>query len=303
MEKIYIISHQCPDLDSVAASIALAELKNALHSDYQYIPARLGKINKETEYILDKYGFEVPRLLTDGTNKKLILVDHNEESQSIKNREKGEVLEILDHHKINFSSHFPLFINIKPWGSSCSILYEEFEKNKVKISRNLAGILLSAVLSDTVITKSPTCTPIDKKIITSLAKIAKVSDWKKHGLKQFKVKSNIASMSNSQILTSDLKFFKGSIDYACGQIETVCSAELKSRENLLLQDMKKFRLKKKLHTVILLITDIIKEGSQILVASKNDSIFEKSLNVKLKNSRVFVPGIMSRKKQIAPKMQ
>lgn len=301
-QKIYIIGHKYPDLDSVIASISYATLKNQLEKTKKYHPAITGEINKITKFVLKKYNFNKPKILENIKNKKIILVDHNEFSQSAKGVEKAKIIEILDHHKVNFQYSEPIKFTTLPLGSTNSIIYNLNKKHNIKINKNMAGIMLSAILDDTVITKSPTCTEIDKKIIKELSKLAKIDNWKKYGIEMFKIKSNVSDKTAQEIIKLDFKDFNFKAGkFGIGQIETVDLLELKKREEELLKKLTKLKNTENYHSVILFITDIIKEGSLFLIATNDQKKIEQALKAKLENNKVYINGIISRKKQVIPK--
>ena len=303
MPKIFVIGHKIPDLDSIAGAISYANLKNAIEKTQNYIPIKTGNINKETKYALQKFNFDSPKILKSAKNKNIILVDHNEFSQAILNIEKSKIIEIVDHHKLDFKYSEPIQVNIKPWGSVCSIIYEEYLKYNIKINKNLAGLMLSAILVDTVITKSPTCTEKDIKIIKELAKITKINDWKKFGMDLFKIKSSVSKLSEMEIIKSDYKdFLFKTGKFGIGQVETVNLKEFDNRQEKILTELNKIKNENNYHTVILFITDIINEGSLFLIATNDLKNIEKALDKKFNNNTVYIEKIISRKKQVIPKL-
>jgi len=302
-DTIYVIGHKSPDLDSVVAAITYAILKNKLEGTDRYIPAVAGEINKVTEFVLEKYGFEKLKVLDSAENKAFILVDHNEKSQRLKENENTLIMEIVDHHKLNFSYSEPIPVLIKAWGSTNSIIYKEYKNNNIEIDKNLAGLMLSAILDDTVITKSPTCTDFDKEIIEELAKLAGVDNWQEYGMEMFKVKSSISEMSAEEIIKLDYKNFEfeqGKI--GAGQVEVVDLKEVENKYDELLVEMKKIQEAGKYHSIVLMITDIIKEGSVVLVVTNDQEKMEKALENKLVDGQVYIEGLLSRKKQLTPNL-
>lgn len=300
-QKIYIIGHKSPDLDSVASAISYANFKNKQKNANMYIPAVTADINQVTKFVLDKFNFKTPEILSDASNKKFILVDHNEFSQALEKMDEAEIVEILDHHKINFKYDLPITINIKPWGSTCSILAQMYFDNNIEIDRSLAGLMLSAILDDTLITKSPTCVDKDRKLIEKLAKLAGVSNWQKYGFEMFKVKSSVKNFTDLEIIKNDFKDFEFKTGkFGIGQVETVDLSEFDSRAETLLTAMEKMRAKENYYSVVLFFTDIINEGSRFLIASNNKEEIIKALGGELKNNKVYISGIMSRKKQVVP---
>ena len=156
MKTIYICGHKSPDLDSVMGSISYAYLKSQVDTKHEFKPVITGSVNNETAYILDKYDIQAPGVLDSIANQSVILVDHNEGHQAIDGLAEAEILEVIDHHKLDFSYHTPIKIIIEPIGSSCSVIYKMFRAEGIDIPQNLAAGMLAAVLTDTVITKSPT---------------------------------------------------------------------------------------------------------------------------------------------------
>jgi len=302
-DKIYIIGHKNPDLDSVAAAYAMATCKNAIENTDIYTPVIVDEINKETAFALEKFNFALPGKIEEIMGAKLILVDHNEFSQAIDGVEQAIILEIVDHHKIDFKYHEPIIVTTRPWGSCCTMVYQLFMKGKMNIDKNLAGLMLSAILVDTVITKSPTCLDIDRETIIELSAIAGIDDWQKFGMDIFKVRSSVSEMPVEAIIKSDFKdfIFKAGT-FGIGQVETVDLEEYSSREEEILADLKNLKEQESYHTTILFITDIIKEGSKFFVVSDDIAGVEKAMNAKFVDQRAYLPGIMSRKKQVMPEM-
>ncbi len=300
-EKIYIIGHKSPDLDSVASAIAYAWLKNTFEKTDKYVPAVAGSLNKETDYILKKYSFDKPELLDSIANKNIILVDHNDPSQSADGVEEAEIIEVLDHHTINFSYKKPIDFRVRPWGSTCTLITQMAMNMGLKIEKEMASLMLSAVLVDTVIGKSPTFTPVDQKIIDYLKEIAQIDDWKAFGMEIFKVRSNVSELSPEEIIMSDFKDFefKG-YKFGIGQVETVDLNDLAEKESEILNKLEEIRKEKDYHTITLFITDIIKEGSLFLVSSQDMDSVEKALGTKITDNKVYIDGIISRKKQVLP---
>lgn len=298
---IYVIAHKSPDLDSTVGAIIYAAYKNKKTNTKNYLPVTPGPLNKETGYILEKFGFDKPEILNSLAGKEVILVDHNEFSQAQDGVDEAKILEVVDHHKIDFHYNEPIIFETYPLGSSCSIVAGKYWEDSFELTREEASILLAGILVDTVITKSPTCTETDKEIIDRLSKISGIKDWRAFGMEIFKVRSDITEFSDDAILKNDFKDFNFKAGkFGIGQIETADLSVFAGREDALLGAMEVLRLKDGYHSIILFITDIIKEGSQFLVASGDEATIEKALGASLINGRLYIPGIMSRKKQVVP---
>ncbi|MFH1565302.1 MAG: manganese-dependent inorganic pyrophosphatase [bacterium] len=297
---IYIIGHKSPDLDSIAAAVSYAYLKNKIDPENKYIAARAGEANMETKYVFEKFDVELPEILNDVAGKKIILVDHNVKEEFVGNMEEVEIIEIIDHHKVKFEYKSPIFIHIEPIGSTCTILAKMFEKNNAAIPKDLAGIMLSAALIDTVITKSPTCAQDDVEIIKKLSEAVGV-DYTDFGIELFKIRSNVKSLPATEILLSDQKDFDiNGKKFSISQVETVDLSEFSELTDKLFEAIKKKKEEDAYHTVILFITDILNKGSRFLVVSDEPEKFEKTFGRKLENNECFIDGIMSRKKQVVP---
>lgn len=298
---IYSIGHKSPDLDSVAAAIALADLKNKIEGKDEYLPAIAGEPNKETVYCLEKFGFSVPEKLPSLKSQKVFLVDHNEESQILDGFAEAEIVGVIDHHKINFKCEKPIEFRNLPWGSTCTILARQYFGKNIALDKKMAGLMLAAVLTDTVITKSPTCTFFDKEIIAKLSEISGIQDWKSFGMEIFKIRGAVSEKSAAEIIKGDFKDFEFKAGkFGIGQVETVDLQEFAAKEELLAAELKKMQAEGDYHSVIIFITDIINEGSKFLVATKDEAAMEKALGGKLESGKIYIPGILSRKKQVVP---
>lgn len=298
--EMYICGHINPDSDSICAAISLSYLKNQLGE--KAIPARLGEISPETKFILDKFNFEKPLLKTSYAGENLFIVDYSDLAQAPKDIKEANIKGIVDHHKLgDITTPTPLECCIRPYGCSNTVIKELFDFYKVDIPKNLAGIMLCAILSDTVIYKSPTCTPNDIKATEDLAKIAGIDDIKALGMEMFLVKSAVKGATPRELLTRDYKdFVMNGYKIGVGQLEVVDLSVFNNMIDDILNEMKNFKKEGNRHSVLLLLTDIINEGSKLLVISDDETIIEKAFDKKLKNHMTYLPGVLSRKKQIIP---
>ena len=299
-ETIYVIGHKSPDTDTVCSSIAYAEfLKKKKVDAIAAIPEEL---NPETKYVLDYFKAKKPLKLNSIKGKKVFLVDHNENTQSPEGINEAEVIGILDHHKIGCSFSAPIFFESKPLGSTATLVAQKMIEQQFKITKQLAGLLISAILSDTVIFKSSTTTEEDIKIAKILAQIAGIKNIKEFGIEIKKQKSNLKGMSAEKIIYSDFKIFEeGNVKFGVGQIETVDLEEAKEKKIELLKKMEEVREKEKVSFLILMLTDIINEGSELLICG-NTSYLEKAFNKEIKNDSIYIKKMMSRKKDLVPEL-
>lgn len=302
MEEILIFGHKNPDTDSICSSLVKQDLDEKLGKANEKA-VRLGNVNKETQYVLDYLGIEAPELINkveDG--QKVILVDHNEAAQSVDNRENAEILEVVDHHRIaDFKTNKPLFYTAKPFGCTSTILFEEYKAQGLEISKKEATLMLSAIISDTLLLKSPTTTEHDKKALAELEKIAGI-DAKDYGLKMLKAGTDTSALSAIEIIQLDEKEFneKGK-KFAVSQVNTADINDVFSRKEDLSFAMEKEIADKNLDLAILVITDIINTNSRIIALGKEKELVEKAFGKKLdSDDSMLLEGVVSRKKQIAP---
>lgn len=298
---IYIIGHKNPDTDSVVSAIAYAIYKGGKEKGYSAVVAR--EINNETKFVLERFGFDCPKILKEvGSDNQFILVDHNEEGQRINGLTSDKIIEIVDHHKFDFQNSLPIEILVKPYGSTSSIIAEKFfdSGNSKKTDKNLAGILLCAILSDTIIFKSPTTTEKDKELAYKLAKIAEISDVEGLGIELFKKKAEITSKGVQEIIKNDFKdFYFGEKKVGIGQIELVDLSEIQKRKDEILSEMSKIVKKNNYFSIILMVTDIINEGSYLWISGNKEVVLKQ---FKIKDDE-FLKGVLSRKKQIVPALK
>jgi manganese-dependent inorganic pyrophosphatase len=304
-DKIYVVGHKSPDTDSVTSAITYANLKNALGMN-EVVPAAAGDINNETKFLLDYFKVPAPEKLTDATDKKVILVDHNEMAQAVDKLNEENIIEIVDHHKIGgIKTGKPIFFLNEPVGATGGIIANLYETNGVKISREMAGLMMAAILSDTVLFKSPTCTPRDKTAVDKLSKIAGV-DPMKFGMDMLKAKSDISAKSAKDILTGDFKKFDFSGTKAgVGQIEVMDLKDLQPKRAAILVEMNNMKEQEKLDMVVLMLTDVIKEASDILFVGNDKAAkgFEKAFGGKISNNSIYKEKVLSRKKQVIPPLE
>ncbi len=314
MSKIYVAGHKSPDTDSICSAIGYAYLRNQLvkaghpyaatHKE-EAVAVRQGDLNPETEFVLKHFGIETPELMTDGAGKKVVLVDHSERGQTLDNIDQAEIIAIIDHHKIgDVTTPNPIvFINM-PTGCTASIVKALFDFFKVEIPREIAGILLAAILSDTVAFKSVTTTDFDKKAAEELAKIAGIDDMMAFAMEMFKAKSDVSGKSPRDLLYRDFKdYTMAGNKVGAGQIEVVSLDLLAEVKDAIYDEMQKVKAEGGYHTIVLMLTDIMKEGTELLVVTDDPSVIEKAFGKKLEGKSVWLDGVMSRKKQVVPPLE
>ena len=302
MEKELVFGHQNPDTDAIGTAIAYSYLQNKL--GYNTEAVALGEPNDETAFALKKFGFEAPRVIKTAANevKEVMLVDHNEPQQSVSDIDQVTVTHVVDHHRImNFNTSMPLFYLAEPVGCTSTIMFGLYKHFKVEIPKNIAGIMLSAIISDTLLLKSPTTTDRDKKAVKELAEIAGV-DYEKYGLEELKAGTNIASKSEKELIDLDAKSFElNGKNVRVAQINVVDLPEALERKEAFLKTMKDSANSEGYDLFMLLITNVLDSDSTALVIGSNEAVasFEKAFG-EVKDSEISLPGVVSRKKQVVP---
>lgn len=301
MEKILVFGHKNPDTDTICSSLvkSILEMKK---NNKEVIAARLGNVNKETQFVLDYLKIDAPVLIEKlEKDQEVILVDHNEFAQSADGIEEAEVIEVIDHHRIyGFQTAEPLYYTAKPYGCTCTILYNMFKEENIEIEKLEATLMASAIISDTLLLKSPTTTKKDVEALEALAKIANI-DINTYGLDMLKAGTDLSSFSINEILNLDAKKvnIKGK-NVIINQVNTASIPDVMEMKEKLEAGMNEIIEKENLDLFLLLITDIVNSDSQAIVLGKETELIEKSYNVKLENNTALLKGIVSRKKQVIP---
>lgn len=303
MEKeTLIFGHKNPDTDTICSAL-VKEILEKKNGNNLARAVRLGNINKETQYALDYLKIEAPELLEKvEEGQEVILVDHNEFNQSVDGIENAKIIEVIDHHRIsNFETSDPLFYTARPYGCTSTILYEEFLQRNIKIEKEEAVLMASAIISDTLLLKSPTTTQHDKKVLEKLAKIAEIN-VNEYGLAMLKAGTDLDDFSAEELVNLDAKKLdKDGKKFVIAQVNTVAIPEVLKRQEELEKAMKEEMTKNELQLFVLAITDILNSNSEIIALGDNaEDIIEKSFDKKLEENRAFLEGVVSRKKQLLP---
>ncbi|MEZ9527024.1 manganese-dependent inorganic pyrophosphatase [Enterovibrio norvegicus] len=300
---MYVVGHKIPDSDSICGAIALAYLKNQIEEPA--VATRLGELSPETAFILDRFGFDAPELKLSYAGEEVYIVDHSELTQAPDDIAQATIVGIVDHHKLgDLTTSTPLECWIRPVGCSNTVIKMMYDFYGVAIPKDIAGIMLCAILSDTVIFKSPTCTTADIRCVEDLAEIAGIEDYKALGMDMFNVKSSVAGTPARDLVMRDFKDFNmnGNL-VGIGQLEVVDLAVFDDIKEELEADIAALKEEGKRHSVMLLLTDIMKEGSELLVVSDDVAIIERAYGQSTENGRVWLDGVLSRKKQVVPPLQ
>jgi manganese-dependent inorganic pyrophosphatase len=297
---IFTCGHKIPDSDSIIGAIAMAYLQNNLGNEA--VAVRQGDINPESQYILDKFNLEAPIFKDSFAGEDIFLVDFNNYTEAPEDLKEANIVGIADHHKLGgLITSNPLDVWIRAVGCSNTIIKEMFDYYEVEIPKDIAGAMMCAILSDTVIFKSPTCTKMDTKICKELAQVAGIENYKELGLEMFKVKSQVEGVPARDLVKRDFKAFDmNGTKVGIGQLEVVDLSIFDNMKNDLIEDIAKLKDEEGFDTVLLLLTDIMAMGSQILVSTNSLDVVEKAWDIKVEDNQFWLDGCLSRKKQVVP---
>ncbi len=301
MSTVLVFGHKNPDTDTITSALAYAELKKKLGMDAEAV--RLGEVNGETQYALDHFRVKAPRLIESvkGEAEEVILVDHNEFQQSADGIEDVRILEVIDHHRIaNFQTADPLYYRAEPVGCTATILLKLYKEHGVEIAADMAGLMLSAIISDSLLFKSPTCTDEDIKAAKELAEIAGV-DAETYGLEMLKAGADLSQKTIEELISLDAKeFAMGDYRVEIAQVNTVDANDVLNRKAEVEVAIANTVAAKNLDLFVFAITNILTNDSEAIVVGPKPELFEQAFNVTLQNGLATLPGVVSRKKQIVP---
>jgi len=301
MSKVLVFGHQNPDTDTISSAIAVDYLLNELGMESEAVA--LGEPNDETMFALEHFQAKAPRVIETAANEvdDVILVDHNERQQSVSDLNEVAIKAVIDHHRIaNFETADPLYIRAEPLGSTATILLKIFKEKDVTLPRDIAGLLLSAVISDTLLLQSPTTTEEDKEAVNELAKIADVN-LNDYGLEMLKAGTDISEKTAKEILNDDAKSFEmGAEHVRIGQVNVVETSDILERKDEILEVMREEIEENDYGLYVLLVTNIIENSSTAIVSGSGYRQFEMAFDKPIQLNTVELEGIVSRKKQVVP---
>lgn len=269
------------------------EMAKVRHRDFPVL-------NEKGQYV----GMISRRNLMNMQKKQIILVDHNERSQAVDGIDEADILEIIDHHRLgNLETISPVFFRNQPLGCTSTIIYQMYHEKNIEIPKQMAGLLLSAIISDTLMFRSPTCTAIDKMMAEDLAQLAEV-DIEEHAKNMFRAGSDFKNKTTEEIFYQDFKVFHtDDCDFGVAQISAMSEEELDKLGKQLQPFMEQVLAEKKLDMVYIMLTDILNESSIVIFAG-NDAgrILSRAFNKAENKDGILLPGIISRKKQMIPQL-
>ena len=301
MGKTLIFGHTNPDTDSICSALAYADLKTKIGADVEAV--RLGAVSAETQFVLDTFTTEAPRLVESvaGEATQVILVDHNERQQSASDIGDVTIAEVIDHHRIaNFETAGPLYYRAEPVGCTATIVFKMFKESGVAVSQQIGGLMLSAIISDTLLLKSPTCTPEDIAAAQELAVIAGV-DLQTYGMELLKAGANLRARSIAQLVSTDSKEFSmGEAKVEIAQVTAIDVDDVLSRQDELEAALRDIVAAKGLDLFLFVVTDILNNDSVAVAVGPRAATVETAYDVTLENNRARLKGVVSRKLQIVP---
>ena len=302
-EKVYIFGHKSPDTDTICSAIALADFYN--QAGYtNYTPARLGEPNNETKFVLKHFGLNLPELITDGAGKNVILVDHNEKSQSIDNREKANILEIIDHHRISdLETGKPLYMTVQPVGCTATMIMVKYLQNGIKPTAAVAGAMVSAIISDTLNFTSPTCTQEDITVALLAGDLAGLGDREAieaYGKKMLEEGASLDGFTNEEILAIDRKPFSfGAVKAFVSQVFTTDPKALVAKKAEMQAEMDKHLQANEAQLSVLVVTGVSDSGSTVIVSGSELALAQRAFDMAGSDEK-YLEGVLSRKSQIVP---
>ncbi|EJK9597847.1 manganese-dependent inorganic pyrophosphatase [Listeria monocytogenes] len=300
MTKTLVFGHKNPDTDTICSAISYAELKKAQGADIEAV--RLGELNSETAFVLDYFQVTSPRLVQTVANEvsEVTLVDHNERQQSADDIDEVTVTAVVDHHRIaNFETSDPLYYRAEPVGCTTTILLKMFRENEVEVSKTVAGLMLSAIISDTLLFQSPTCTEEDKVAAEKLALIADV-DIQTYGMEMLKAGADVSKKTVAELLLDAKEFNMNDNKVEIAQINVVDVNDVLSRraevEALMTQNI----VDKGLDLYLFVITNILTNDSVGIAIGSKTAVVEEAYGVTFVENQAPLKGVVSRKKQVVP---
>lgn len=302
MNKELVFGHQSPDTDAIVAAKAFSYLQNKLGYDTEAVA--LGEPNSETAFVLNYFDEPTPRIIKTAKNEvdSVMLVDHNEFQQSVSDIKDLTITHVVDHHRIsNFQTQQPLYYRAEPVGCCSTIIVKMFDENKVEIPVQLAGLMLSAIISDTLLLKSPTTTDEDRIAVKTLAEIADIG-YEKYGIEMLKAGTNVSAKSDQELIDSDAKSFTmGGKSVRIDQINVVDFDDIDKRQDDIKKAMAAEAKAKSYDLFLVLVTNVLNSDSRLIVVGEPTEAVEKAFNNKLgADATMPLPGVVSRKKQVVP---
>lgn len=299
-DNLVVVGHCSPDTDSAVSAVAYAALLNKI--GISATPFLAGPANNETKFVFKYFNVPLPAVLDNVAGKKVVLVDHNDYSQGVQGLDKADVWHIIDHHSVgNLATKRPIYMSFMPLGSASTVVYTYYVQDKVKIGKSTAGLLMSAILSDTLLMKSPTCTDLDKQVVKYLSKIAGVKDVEQYGLSMFREGYKLDNKTDEELFYYDYKLFsKNGVTFAINQLMGVDDGALESLKARIAQCGSKYLGKRGESMDFIVFTNVLTCNSKILcIGDGAKEICNRAFRC-ADSEAGELRGVVSRKKQVLP---
>ncbi|MBU0546738.1 MAG: manganese-dependent inorganic pyrophosphatase [Patescibacteria group bacterium] len=303
MKEVIIIGHKNPDTDTIVSSILLAELINQTQKPIKgkAIAKASGDLNKEIQFVLNYFSQNIPQKIDSLSSQDVFLVDHGEFEQSIQGIEQANLVGVIDHHKMGgIVTSSPIFYRSEPKGSTATIIAEMFFENQIVLNKKQAGLLLAAIISDTLSLVSPTTTQEDKDMAKKLIDISG-EDMDKLAEQIFEAKSDISGISGKELISRDCKNYEaGEKKFGVSVLETVLPQKAEDIQDEIFTALELVKKEDNLDFIFFALVDILKQESKIFLLEQEKVVAESAFNTKAVGRFLILPGVVSRKKQLVP---
>ncbi|MFH1643338.1 MAG: manganese-dependent inorganic pyrophosphatase [Patescibacteria group bacterium] len=303
MKEVIVIGHKNPDTDSVVSAIVMSQLINQAQGPVSgnAIPKISGRPNKETEFVLNHFEQDAPDIVESLVGEDVFLIDHSEFSQSVDGIEEANLVGVLDHHNMGgIKTASSIFYKAEPIGSTATIIAKIFSGRNIELNKKQAGLLLAAIISDTLKFTSPTTTKIDKDVAQKLVEISG-EDIDQLAEAMFEAKSDIFGISALELVSKDYKEFEvGGKKFGIGVWETVKPEKIEALKEEILFSLEKTKEEKGLDLIFFGIVDIIGNKTKVIFLDSDKEALEEVFGIQSNNNSLVLEGVVSRKKQMAP---
>ena len=298
--NVLIFGHKNPDTDSITSALVMENLERCMGNS-KAKAVRTGNVNKETQFVLNYLGMEAPELIEDvNDGQEVILVDHNEATQSPENIANAKILKVVDHHTMKFIAPYQLYYRAEPVGCTQTVLYKMYRENGVDIDKKIATLMLSAIASDTLVLKSPTTTETDRKVIKDLEDISGLN-IDKYGVDMLKAGTDISEYTPEQVINIDSKLFEqANKKFRIAQVNTADLDSIFKNQAYFEQAINEDIQKENLDFYVFAATDIINSNSKIISLGNDAPVVEKAFGISMDNNTAMLENVVSRKKQMLP---
>jgi manganese-dependent inorganic pyrophosphatase len=302
---VYVFGHREPDTDSILSAILYSNFLNQNKISAEAV--KLGEINNETKFIIEKFKVNVPKTVKEiAAKSEVVLVDHNEEKHTISNIKELNLNTIIDHHRFDLKTEKPVNIRAEKLGSTCSVIFKILKENDYKISKTEASLIISGIISDTLFFRSPTTTKKDKQIVEELNEIAGIGNLEEYSLEMFNAKSDLGDKNIEEIIKMDYKEFEfGGEKYGIGVIETTNPNYIINRKKEVVSALIDIKKKDKLKGIMVSVIDILNEDNKTIVADSHEAEILRAVfgGKEIEHNLYSLGPVLSRKKQIVPKLE